>query len=572
MSFLYHILKIIILLNVSVVSAYAPPSAPPPYEFTEPQAFPPSDPPPYSVDDPYPSAPRATADRPTHTTNTAKKIENYCVTQIKPQRYQSALCPEVVLPIGKTRNLDNEHLFCGESSALYQRRAIPFDAEHWNDLRRLDRQQAIDMLRQQPQPQWSGTINYPINLEWQWEKCELITDEKRCGYDTIVVDVRQADGSILPKEEKKARQCYVDVKHNGSMFCGSGRVDYSVLFERRDTSTWGPSHPQFNDRLANGYDLLPGETEDIQVSNKTSFLFRDRLSPGLVINNPKYSYKIHYAIENDMPNSLQCRYRGYDQVHFFVHSSNRIAASSPNGFGLPIGIDGHPIEALQWVDQANGAQPYMLLAQDYSAEPMGEISDEVQKKLHNIEVKVELYKEALFGKRFISKVYVDDIKSIQQNLNALSDQQAIRRSTLWGIPLSEGDDPNTNLYRQYLPAVAYYPMRLLWHTEELSYPSNLEPNTNYILQLTVYHKGLSFYHQACKDTPDDWDCRWYALWGWLSPNRYERNYFSDRSYDVAFRTGSDTQVDGWRSIFWRGVYAAQIVVPASALVYMLFNR
>ena len=148
-------------------------------------------------------------------------------------------------------------------------------------------------------------------------------------------------------------------------------------------------------------------------------------------------------------------------------------------------------------------------------------------------------------------------KAVAQTLNALSDNQKVRRSYLWELVLATNSiDPRKNLYRNHIPWMIYYPARLLFPAESLSYENQLSPGTDYKLKLTVYQRGLSIYHQACEDDPEAWDCQFYTGGGWLSPKRYENNYFSDKSVDIDFTTPGNVNQRSYWPMFWNTVSAA----------------
>ena len=127
------------------------------------------------------------------------------------------------------------------------------------------------------------------------------------------------------------------------------------------------------------------------------------------------------------------------------------------------------------------------------------------------------------------------------------------------------------MYRNYIPALVYYPGKILFLPDEtLSYDEHLDPDTEYTLKLTVYQKNMPFYRQSCESDPDAWDCKWYALWGLLSPNRYENNYFSKNSLDVTFTSNPDVDLRTWLSTFWHAIYYGQYPVYAG-VIYFTFK-
>jgi hypothetical protein len=53
--------------------------------------------------------------------------------------------------------------------------------------------------------------------------------------------------------------------------------------------------------------------------------------------------------------------------------------------------------------------------------------------------------------------------------------------------------------------------------------------------VSVYQAGLSFYTQSCKEMPDNWRCKWYAVWPF---KHTESKYFSE-DLQISFKTPAD---------------------------------
>ncbi len=474
---------------------------------------------------------------------------------------------------------------CSPANHVHTRKPYLFDEEAWLDQKNIDRYEAAETLRHQPTPTWAARIKYNQDLHWYWENCEMVEDALTCGtYEvcderTVITDT--GEQKKVEECHHRAKKCYADVVVHESQHCSYGHMDFDVEFRKKDATDWNPKNENYIDRLANGYDLLPGEEEAVTVSNLMSGWLSSQatqLTPTLSIEDPKNEYKSDYVVLNHQPGSLSCRFQGYDKVSFLVDTEKRIASRSPNGFSLPIDFDNEPIEPLEW-SSARGktghmelkAFPYIMKVQDFSSAAISEVSGEVSKKLKNIVVRIQLYEPSVFGQRLRSTIYIDEAEGVQQTLNALSEDQKIRRSTLWKLILNKGENPSKNMYRNYIPALVYYPGKILFLPDEtLSYDEHLDPDTEYTLKLTVYQKNMPFYRQSCESDPDAWDCKWYALWGLLSPNRYENNYFSKNSLDVTFTSNPDVDLRTWLSTFWHAIYYGQYPVYAG-VIYFTFK-
>lgn len=508
-------------------------------------------------------------------------INNHCLQVSAPRITASQSCPGHVIPAHQTRNLHSEELRCSANHYTHVRLPESFDEEAWQDLKNISRHDAADILRQQPSPAWKGVINYRTYLHWNWQECQLVTDAHHCGSYHVCEKtyLPTSDGGMKQVEHChwKAKTCYADITMHESRYCqdGEGKMVFDVEFLKKDKARWSPDSPGFIDRLANGYDLLPGEEEVVTVSNLKNIARTSqsaRLAPTLFIEDPKNEYIFNEHIHNPQPDSLSCRFKGEDEVSFTVTTRKRIASDSPNAFSLPKTFDNEHIDPLVWqsVPGLDGSRqekgyPFIMRAQDFSAAALNEVSEDVTEKLKNIIVRVQLYEPSIFGDRLKSTIYIDEAKGIQQTLNAISNDQKIRRSTLWEFKLKNGDNPDKNIYRSYVPTLFYYPGKIFLSNEALSYDDQLAPNTIYTLKLTVYQKNLPFYHQSCESDPDAWDCQWYTLWGLFSSKRYEDNYFSKKSLDVRFRSNPKVDQRTWLSSFWHLVRYAQIAVPLGAV-------
>ena len=513
-------------------------------------------------------------------------VANYCVERTSPQMRSSNSCPGYTIPAHQTRNFQYEELRCASNENNHTRSPVQFDEEAWLDLKNVSRDDAASILRKQPAPAWSGSIPYQTFVHWEWEDCQLITSSRVCGTYEVCEERDVSNYNGEPRRTRKCHQepksCYSNVTVHESEQCpnGHGQLDFDVEFLKKSASDWHPGNPDYIDRLANGYDLLPGEEEVVTVSNLKTNWWKHQsttLSPTLVIQDPKNEYTLNQFVHRPDAQSLSCRFQGYDKVSFTVDTQQRIASRSPNGFSLPESFDNETIDPLVWQSApgSNGTReekgfPMIMRAQDYSAAAINEVSEEVSEKFKNILIRVQLYEPSLFGERLKSTIYIDEAKGVQQTLNAISSDQKIRRSTLWEFKLKNGDDPNKNIYRSYVPSLFYYPGKIFLSNEALSYDDHLAPDTEYTLKLTVYQKNLPFYHQSCESEPDAWDCKWYALWGLFSPKRYEDNYFSKKSLDLKFHTNPNVDMRTWLSTFWHFTSYAQFTIPVGTIAYSLY--
>ncbi|MGB0359959.1 MAG: hypothetical protein ACPGEF_00895 [Endozoicomonas sp.] len=494
--------------------------------------------------------------------------DNYCIDRWRPYPRHSQACPGKIIPAEKTRNFSAESLWCTQQASNHLRHPEELDEEAWLDLKNISRHEAAIQLREQASPQWSGILNYSTLLVWDWESCDLVTNGSICGYDTDCYENSDDTTTCIPIP----RTCYTDTIHHEKTYCSPSQMEYDITFLKKDFANWNPEIAGYIDRLANGYDLLPGEEEVVTLNNK-SVVGHSWLTPILSIDDPKNDYTINQQIHNQSPDSLSCRVNGFDKISFMIATEHRIASWSPNSFALPKAYDNESIPPLIWQStngrngkrEADGFPEYMRV-QDFSAAALNEISEDVSQKLKNVVIRVQLYKPSIFGEQLKSTIYIDEAKGIQQTLNAISSNQKVRRSTLWEFKLNNGNLPEKNLYRSYVPSIVYYPGKIFLSDEGLSYDDHLAPDTEYTLKLTVYQKNMPFYNQSCEVNPDAWYCSsWYAFWNFINSNWREDQYFSKKSLDLKFYSNRNVDERTWLSTFWNFTRYAQLAIPVGAI-------
>lgn len=244
-------------------------------------------------------------------TDPQPRPENRCVEKSLLPFYSgprlSLACPGNILPLDQSRNVRQEYLQCAKAGYTWTRYPDPLDEAAWHALKETDPDRAVQWLRNLPAPEYKGTLHYPIDHVWHWEECRLIKDPVVCGTDRVC-DQQTPTGqnhhqSVSRKCKDIPRSCYADVARVGRSPCGMGKLVYNVEFVKKDTPDWRPGQPGFIPRLANGYDLLRGEEEQLSFSN-----FRSpsvRLTPTLDIDDPKNAYEIYTRILVDCYSPLK---------------------------------------------------------------------------------------------------------------------------------------------------------------------------------------------------------------------------------------------------------------------------
>lgn len=481
--------------------------------------------------------------------------DNFCIERHYPEARTSTYCQGMTLPAEMTRNFLYERLICDAGKHQYTRSPFIFNEEYWRDVLTHEDGEARELLRAQPVPEWAGKVDYKTHLEWHWQDCRLVTDF-RCGSDTVCEDQTNDDGNLVERCHEEPKTCFLDVEVSATRFCSHEQLTFDAAYQK----TQNEDYPA---RLANGYDLLPGETEIVTVTNGPGFFDSTQMSPSLSVAEPRNQYVITRRGGFDYDTGdLQCRQHSDYHIGFDIYPEHRIQSRSGNAFSLPRDIDGEPLEALIWKNYRGSdgtsqkkAYPTALRVQDYGATSLMEFARDAGELFKNMVVRIELFDQSRWFWPFPeATAYIKEGQGIVRSLNALSEKQEIRRSNLWELLLaSESLSPSKNIYRTHIPWFLYYPARLFVPEYTLSYENHLKPATNYRLRLTVYQRGLSIYNQSCEDDPDAWDCRFYFGGGWLSPSRYESGYYSNEGLEVEFTTPDDLNVRSWWPTVWSTV-------------------
>lgn len=504
-------------------------------------------------------------------------LENRCVEKGMLPPYSeprlSLVCPGSALPLDQSRNLRHESLQCAKAEYSWTRYPDLVDEAVWYALKETDPKEAVRQLRDHPAPRYEGILYYPIEHIWYWEACLPIKDPLVCGTD------RECDTSTGQNPHHSSdtsncrdvpRSCYADVLREGRQPCGLGKLFYNVEFTKKKTSDWRLGKPGFIPRLANGYDLLHGEEERLSISNAHSS--SAQLTPKFSIDDPKNAYKI-YLHANDNPwnfGSLQCRPNGEDHVVFEVipEPKQRMTSRVSNSLSLP---DGDMSAAIMWggAFDLNGdyqSRGYVsgLIVEDTAGSTFQDLSLSTMSAEATPLIRVQLYEPTWSGgERLKSTAYFDDdIQLVNTDSDTFPGNGT---STTSGASaryqLNFDNGTGVAIYRTYLPGIVYYPGRLLFSPEMLSYKDYLAPDTRYTFRLTMNMKNLPFHFQSCTSEPSASDLQWHALWGLLSSDRYESRRFSSKSLDITVRTPSQVELRSWQSTFWGLVRYAQYAAP-----------
>ncbi len=480
-------------------------------------------------------------------------IENRCFTSSSERSSIKSLCKGLGnIPQYQSRNIRAQEILCSSSSIKHDRHPQEFDFEKWIDLKSNDPWAAFRYRKALPDPgiSWGHRLDYDTAETWTWESCDLVTDGLQCGYSEKckVRDDGKKECENIPKT------CYVDKLHYAHRFCSHEKMQVSASYEQVSENEWNPDSHDFCESIPNKYDLLPGEVEHIEIFNvKPSnsltkyFLgesaYAKMISPHATVENARNLYSISYAGSGV---HAVCKQNSDYEISVKILTKKRIASRSPNPLSLPKAWDGNVFDPIEWESSLldNGtsiekAYPLRLHLQDRSASAIrtlaAESRQETRKDSPNnnaffkeTRLRIRLIKEIYWGlaTQEWSRIYVSENKGVKPSLLSYSDDQKVRLSDTWEITL-DSDEIAQSLYRKE------YSWFLRFLYAETFYRQHLEPNTQYVLAVSVHQPGISFYTSSCDDTPEDWQCRWWALGG-----KREGDWFSEE-LRLPFTTSSE---------------------------------
>lgn len=296
----------------------------------------------------------------------------------------NGVCGGRSLPPSQDRQWRNHILVCAQNVSHFLRESVWLnegDREEWDSLNRVARaleatenRKKMQALGQKlPLIQWKGEILYDTVEHWDWTEWTFGTHPS-CGYDEHTTCYTDKDGKEQCTTTYEMRACWHDEDRHESRYCSTESLPYDAHFVRPALAEWAPGVEQkkfrYFDELPNKYDLLPGESEDIQIFNTgggiEGFFYSGNttMAPYVAVGDAWNKYTPVVS-----PSSMACVFGGGSyHLDVALHTEHRIKKRSPNPFRDPVDRFGEPIEAVQW-DLNNGIRvsPYQVKLSDISA-------------------------------------------------------------------------------------------------------------------------------------------------------------------------------------------------------------
>lgn len=466
-----------------------------------------------------------------------------------PKGDTTSVCPGKRIPVEYTRGKRRQTLVCGNNADTYVRHPqIIEDYEAWATALKVDgpgSKRAFEMRQKQPEIKWKGQVPYSVTEEWEWIDCVYGQNGSECGYHEECQNVQRSSESCDSQGrcktnyytervcENVANSCWYDEVKSASQHCSQEIMTYDAKYER--DPKWNPEakNSDFNDMIPNKYDLLPGEVEAVQVFSNAKG--SDIVRPDVKVGDAWNEYKINLS---GSAVAARCQANDHLQLNVSIQTEKRIKKQSPNAFRLPVRFDGKNESPFVWSvtqdnagDSING-KPLKLKLSDASAAmvalmarqsrenedrevrkvemSLGSNADKEDMKnsprasafFKNTKVRVRLVEDTWYGNSdFSSPIFMNDGDAVKTANYKLSSIQDIKNSEYWEIPLDEASDDSQNIYQR-----DHWLARMLGGKLKA-----LKPNQRYVLQVSMFQKGVPFYYQGCKDDPSM--SRWSCFWG-----------------------------------------------------------
>lgn len=268
-----------------------------------------------------------------------------------------------------------------------------------------------------------------------------------------------------------------EVVKSRSRSCGQIPVQVSAQFEH--DQRWNPTHPDYLDILPNKFDLLPGESEAVNIKVEGS---GKTIRANVLIDNAWNDY----SVQLDSSSVARCEL-GPKQLSVNIQTNNRIKRKAPNPFKLPgessedainmsvLDSKGRP-QRLVLIDQAREFRlEQSLNSRRFSEEEKGKKAFWV-----GVQFRMRLYK--VTGKNSMIAV-------------TMPNQFSTNQADIFGDELSISLGGEGGMDRLYRPGG---PIEGIFGGLYKHLGVELSPNTEYKLEVRSAQREFPFYESTCE--------------------------------------------------------------------------
>ncbi|MCC6278881.1 MAG: hypothetical protein IT289_13290 [Oligoflexia bacterium] len=447
--------------------------------------------------------------------------------------YIRGACGDRPLPPDRVRRMSNLRLECASGVDHFFRRPIPMDKERmraWREAEIANDRSKMQEIRRE-QIKWTGSIPYETIEKWNWVDW-VYGAHPSCGYDRVCTTSTDSQGKETETCHDVMRSCWHDEPRSEARHCSNETINYDSEFLLE--AAWNPSNPSYLDIIPNKWDLLPGESEDVQIfSNQGD---STTITPFLDVGNKWNEYEGYATIRETGSSQAQCRLNQTLNMSVKIHTKNRIVRQTPNAFQLPVDQFGRPVSPLKWVDVpgkdggfVQNAEPIELRLTDSSTAMIASLARQSRKFTESYE---RAKQEAGLGSN-TSEEQNDEMrkqmnegggfwKNTHVRLVLYEPRKLLRDVRVTHFTYFTGQDFDVSFDDQFrLPLQANEPQRDLFRASAAAFGFNfdriaenfaikLKPNRKYQILVAMYQKGVPFYSQTCEDRKgrfDRWGCK-----------------------------------------------------------------
>ncbi len=437
-------------------------------------------------------------------------------------------CGGRALPRNKVRKYSNVRLECSSNSSHYIRSAQNFDYDSWNAIERdpvysaeEKRKKMQEFRHQNDKPiEWDGAIPYSTHEVWDWVEWYYGPDRAACGCTNHCHTTCSTDDKGNRHCEEHCtcvtNSCWHDEPRHEVQHCSEEVMKYKAHFVRPSTQEWGPHLKEYHDILPNKYDLLPGEVENVQLSNSSGR--SATLSPNMEVGDAWNKYVPEINIKETNQARASCEFNKTYNLELGIHTRKRLIKKTPNAFRVPVNKKNNKPDALDWKLTVKDSKeiktiPASIKLEDVSATMIAALA----RQSRNLTADLENAREKA---GLNSNTSTKEVAKLQEKTQFWKNTQV--RVRLFEIRFGRDMRPTTNLYTNDIKAAQKGQYEIDLHGEGLSeslfrssapffqsfwakLPVHLRPDKDYELLISMFQKGVPFYEQDCESSKK-WFC------------------------------------------------------------------
>lgn len=360
---------------------------------------------------------------------------------------------------------------------------------------------------------WQGSIPYNTIETWYWESEECGHNAFHCGtHEECTTD---SDGEEHCVDV--ANYCCWDEGHTEYRHCSSEVMTYDAKFVRN--TAYKPGHPDYYDIIPNGYDLLPGEVENIAVF--TNSAEQAVLDPMARVENAWNDYNVSVKLRG-IGESTECQQKVNRHASVEVHTVRRVKRQTPNAFRVPHELLAKPLE---WIDgpgrsgKTEDRYPFKINLTDAAEE----VIDALAAHSRSFAAEREAAKASVGKGRSSSVKETRAVLMDEKNkADGFWNQTQVRIRVMEPVGFTRIRDVHAS---NTLYSSANLASREGLYTLDTTFNYALQPFTQYEFRVSMYRKGVPFYTQR-EDLYLKYESSFYSK---ELPLEFETLSFDDRS-------------------------------------------